>query len=125
MLLEEFYNYDSSGDQLIAESMYLHTLGCWLINNDFTIYESLVKHYEEIEQYEVCEGITRALDKIEDIMDKHFSEAEKFSETDKEVTYTHQEHMRVSALIYEDILKEIYEKQINKRKEDNRKGSRS
>jgi len=118
MLLEEFYNYDASSDRQISEYVYLHTLNCWLINSDFTIYEALLEYYETEEHYEVCEGINRALSKIEDIMTERFAEADSIEETEEEVVYTHQEHMRVSALIYKDIIKEIYEKQIDKRKED-------
>lgn len=119
MFLEEFYNYDATNDKLVTEYVYVHTLSCWIVNSDFNIYESLLEHYEAEEQYAVCEGINRALLKIDDIMAKRFEEADKISETETEVTYTHQEHMRVSSLIFEDILKEIYEKQINKHKEDN------
>lgn len=118
MLLEEFYNYNHKGDSMLADSMYLHTLGCWLFNSNFEVYESLIKYYEDREEYAVCEGINRALNKIEDIMHEHFENAEKISETETEVTYTHEEHMRVSSLIFEDILKEIYEKQINKYKKN-------
>lgn len=118
MFLEEFYSYDASGDKLIAENMYMHTLACWLFNNDFQVYENLLEYYEEKEEYAVCEGIHRALAKIDDIMHNRFNSANKVSETEESVTYTHEEHLRVSTLIFEDILKEIYEKQINKFKED-------
>jgi hypothetical protein len=119
MFLEEFYNYNGNRDQVVSDSMYLHTLACWLINNNFEVYESLIEHYEKIEEYAVCDGISKALNKISDIMHDRFEDAEKVSETDEEVVYTHQEHMRVSSLIFEDILKEIYEKQISKYKENN------
>ena len=45
-------------------------------------------------------------------MDKHFKEAEVLEEDEEQVLYTHDEHQRVSRLIFEDILKEIYERQI-------------
>ena len=118
MLLEEFYNYDADEKKFIANYTYLHTLSCWIINNDFAIYQSLLDFYEQNEQYEVCEGIDRALRKIDEIMQHRFADAEKLDETDKEVVYSHEEHMRVSSLIFEDILKEIYEKQIDKYKEN-------
>jgi regulator of sigma D len=119
MLLEEFYNYDASDDKLIAEYVYVHTLSCWIVNGDFDIYESLIDHYEKEEQYAVCEGIHKALSKIDDIMAVRFDEADKIQETEDKVVYSMQEHNRVSALIFEDILKEIYEKQINKYKTNN------
>lgn len=119
MLLEEFYKYDASNDKLIAEYVYVHTLSCWIINSDFNIYESLMEYYEGQEQYAVCEGIHKALSKIDDIMASRFEEADKVKETEDEVIYSMQEHTRVSALIFEDILREIYEKQIDKLKKDN------
>jgi len=119
MLLEEFYKYDASDDKLIAEYVYLHTLSCWIINSDFGIYESLIEYYEEQEQYAVCEGIHKALSKVDDIMAERFEQADKIKETESEVVYSMQEHSRVSALIFEDILKEIYEKQIGKHKKNN------
>lgn len=119
MLLEEFYNYDADEKKFIGDYTYMHTLSCWLINNDFSIYESLLQFYEEKEQYEVCEGIDRALRKIDEIMKHRFADADKLDETENEVVYSHEEHMRVSALIFEDILKEIYERKIEHTKKDN------
>lgn len=119
MLLEEFYKYDASDDKFISEYVYLHTLSCWIINNDFNVYESLIEHYEEQEQYAVCEGIHRALSRIDEIMATRFEQADKIDETEIEALYSLQEHNRVSALIFEDIIKEIYEKQIDKRKKNN------
>lgn len=119
MLLEEFYNYDGNRDKLSAEDVYLTTLQHWLIYNDFDIYESLLITFEQKENYVACEGIHRALRRIEQIMDQRFEEAEKIQETEEEVVYTHEEHKRISRLIFEDILKEIYEKQISKYQKDN------
>ena len=81
MFLEEFYNYNAKGDKLIADNMYLHTLTCWLFNNDFQVYENLLDYYEEKEEYAVCEGIHRALAKIDDIMHNRFNDADKIAET--------------------------------------------
>lgn len=119
MLLEEFYNYDGKEDKLIAQDAYLSTLQCWFLYNEFDIYESLLITFEEKEQYAVCEGINRALTRIESIMNDRFEEAEKLKETEFEVVYSHEEHRRISRLIFEDILKEIYEKQVSKYKESN------
>lgn len=118
MLLEEFYNYDGKKDTLKVEDVYLTTLQHWLIYNDFDIYESLLITFEEKENYIVCEGIHRALERIQDIMDTRFEQADKVKETETEVVYTHEEHQRISRLIFEDILKEIYEKQVSKRQKD-------
>jgi hypothetical protein len=119
MLLEEFYNYDGNRDKLSAEDVYLTTLQHWLIYNDFDIYESLLITFEQKENYIVCAGIRRALQRIEDTMDRRFEQAEKIRETEEEVVYTHEEHQRISRLIFEDILGEIYEKQISKYQKDN------
>lgn len=119
MLLEEFYNYDGREDKLIAQDAYLSTLQCWFLYNEFDIYESLLITFEEKEQYAVCEGINKALSRIEEIMNDRFEEAEKLKETEFEVVYTHEEHKRISRLIFEDILKEVYEKQVSRYKKNN------
>lgn len=119
MLLEEFYDYDGKRDGLLIEDVYLATLQNWLVHNDFDIYESLLITFEQKEDYIICEGINRALSKIEDITNNRFMQAEKVGETEEEVLYTHEEHLRVSRLIFEDVLKEIYEKQVSKYKKNN------
>lgn len=118
MLLEEFYKYNGQDDSVLTEAVYLGTLHSWLIYNDFVIYENIIKYFEEKEEYMVCEGIHRALSKIDDVMAERFKDAEKIRETDDEVVYSHEEHQRVSRLVFEDIIKEIYEKQVSKRKEN-------
>lgn len=119
MLLEEFYNYKGKEDGLIVDEAYITTLKFWIMYNDFDIYESLIKTFEDREQYMICEGITRALAKVDDLMNNRFEEAEKLEETEEEAIYTHEEHVRVSRLIFEDILKEIYEKQASKYQKNN------
>lgn len=112
MLLEEFYSQDPKNHVRVAESAYLVTLQYWMVYNQLDIYERMLQYYEEREEYAFCEGISRAIEKIEDTMDKHFKEAEVLEEDEEQVLYTHDEHQRVSRLIFEDILKEIYERQI-------------
>jgi hypothetical protein len=119
MFIEEFYKYDGKDVTDVADIVYLTTLQSWLIYNELSIYESLLVTFEEMEQYAICEGIHRALSKVEDIMDERFSEANKLAESDSGYTVTHEEHNRVSRLVFEDILKEIYEKQIGKYKKNN------
>lgn len=119
MLLEEFYNYDGKQDELILDEVYLETLRSWFVYSDFDIYESLLKTFEDREEYLICEGINRALAKVEELMNNRFEEADKLDEDEEKVVYTHQEHVRISRLIFEDILKEIYEKQVNKYKKNN------
>lgn len=112
MLLEEFYSQDPKNHVRVAESAYLVTLQYWMVYNQLDIYERMLQYYEEKEEYAFCEGISRAIEKIEDTMDKRFQEAEALEEDEDQILYTHDEHQRVSRLIFEDILKEIYERQI-------------
>lgn len=119
MLLEEFYNYNGNKDRHIAQQFYIHTLICWMFNADLQFYESLLAEYERKEEYAVCEGINRAIQKIDDIMHDEFAEAEKLDETDNEILFTHEQHMAVNIRIVEEIIRETYEKQIDKHKENN------
>jgi hypothetical protein len=52
-------------------------------------------------------------------MANRFEQADKIEETEDRAVHSMQEHTRISGLIFEDIIKEIYEKQINKYKENN------
>lgn len=114
MLLEEFYKYNGQDDSFLTEAVYLGTLHSWLIYNDFVIYENIIKYFEEKEEYMVCEGIHRALSKIDDVMAERFKDAEKLQESEDEILYSNEEHKKVSRLVFEDIIKEIYEKQASK-----------
>jgi len=125
MLLEEFYSQDPKNHVKVAEAAYLVTLQYWMVYNQLEIYESMLRHYEEKEEYAICEGITRAIEKIEDTMDKRFQEAEALEEDEDQILYTHDEHQRVSRLIFEDILKEIYERQVKTTEDTNRDSSRT
>ena len=124
MLLEEFYSQDPKNHVRVAESAYLVTLQYWMVYNQLDIYERMLQYYEEQEEYAFCEGISRAIEKIESTMDKHFQEAEALEEDEDQILYTHDEHQRVSRLIFEDILKEIYERQIKTTEETDRGSSR-
>lgn len=119
MLLEEFYKYNGQDDSVLTEAVYLGTLHSWLIYNDFVIYENIMKYFEEKEEYMICDGIHRALSKIDDVMAERFKDAEKIKETEGEVVYSHEEHQRVSRLVFEDIIKEIYERKAEHAKKDN------
>jgi len=125
MLLEEFYSQDPKNHVRVAESAYLVTLQYWMVYNQLDIYERMLQYYEEKEEYAFCEGIARAIEKIEDTMDKRFQEAEALEEDEDQILYTHDEHQRVSRLIFEDILKEIYERQVKTTEDTNRSSSRT
>lgn len=126
MLLEEFFNQDSTGDQLI-KYVYVSTLSNFVINPNFQIFDNILEKYEKEENYLICEGINRALNKIDEIYNDRFSNAikELDDEEDQEEfsidDYVDHEdrNIRISRLIFEDIIKEIYEAQIRRYKESN------
>lgn len=126
MLLEEFFNQDSTGDQLV-KYVYVSTLSNFVINPNFQIFDNILEKYEKEENYLICEGINRALNKIDEIYNDRFSNAikELDDEEDQEEfsidDYVDHEdrNIRISRLIFEDIIKEIYEAQIRRYKESN------
>lgn len=125
MLLEELYSQDPKNHVKVAEAAYLVTLQYWMVYNQLDIYERMLNYYEEKEEYAICEGITRAIEKIESTMDYHFQQAESLEEDEDQILYTHEEHQRVSRLIFEDILKEIYERQIKTTEEGDREADKT
>lgn len=130
MLLEEFFKQDSTGDQLI-KYVYVSTLSNFIINPNFQIFDNILEKYEKEENYLICEGINRALNKIDEIYNDRFSNAIKEIDEEDEEDYDHEEfsiddyvdhenrNIRISRLIFEDIIKEIYEAQIRRYKESN------
>lgn len=115
MLLEELYNDGKkSGD--IQMHFYIATLSAYLIYNDLEIFDRLLQEFEDREEYLICSGIKAAIEKIEDVHDSRFQNAavEIGMEEDDEgmLTFSFEKHKEISKLIFEDILKEIYEKQI-------------
>jgi len=124
MLLEEFFSQSSTNDQLI-KYVYVSTLSNFIVNPNFQIFDNILEEYEKKENYIVCEGINRALNKIDEIYNDRFSEAigeEDDDEEEKEFSIddyvNHEEkNIRVTTLIFEDIIKEIYEAQIKRYKE--------
>mgnify|MGYP000063297941 FL=1 len=119
MLSEELYNYDAEAWHGVSNATYLATLNAWLIYNDFSLYEDALMILEEQGQYEACHGIKMAIGFIEDVMAHRFGEAEKVTEREDEIVLTHDEHSRVSDLIFKDIMTEIYEKHVNQYKKNN------
>jgi len=118
MSLEEFYNQEYRSQ---VSAAYVSTLQFYINYNDLTIYDALVAYYESTEEYAICEGISRAIDFIDLTMDNRFSEAIEEGEEEDGKIYTAEEYKRVSRLVFEDIIKEIYERQIKNCKENNRK----
>lgn len=125
MLLEEFFNHDPGDDANVVGYVYIATLSAWLIHNEFEVFDAVLAHFEEKEDYLTCEGIRRAIDKIDEIYNDRFSEATIIAQDEDTVEYSYEEHKRVSRLIFQDILKEIYEKQVDKHQKNSRKGNGS
>lgn len=119
MYIEEFYNYDNSSNEAVVRIIYETTLTSWLIFNEEEVYLSMIETFEEQENYLACEGVKRAIEKINEVMDIRYAEATKIAETEDEALLTADEHRRVSRLIYEDILKEIYENRVRAIKGNN------
>ena len=124
MLLEEFFNQDTTGDQLV-KYVYVSTLTNFIVNPNFQIFDNLLEEYEKKENYLICEGINRALNKIDEIYNDRFSDAvREQDEEDEEHEFSIEDYVdhedrniRISRLIFEDIIKEIYEAQIRRYKE--------
>lgn len=112
MLFEELYKYDASDDSETGQHFYIATLMYWLLNNELEIFDDVLSYFQDKEQYIVCFGIKKAIDKIEETIEKRFDEAAVQSETDGEKIYDAEEYKRVSREIFKDILFEIYECQI-------------
>jgi len=121
MLLEELYN-DGKESGNIQLHFYTATLSAYLIYNNLEIFDKLLQDFEEKEEYLVCSGIKAAIEKIEDIHDSRFNNAafEVGIQEDEEglLTFSFDKHKEISKLIFEDILKEIYERQIERSSKD-------
>lgn len=121
MLLEELYN-DGKESGNIQLHFYTATLSAYLIYNDLEIFDKLLQDFEEKEEYLICSGIKSAIEKIEDIHDSRFNNAalEVGIQEDEEglLTFSFDKHKEISKLIFEDILKEIYERQIERSSKD-------
>ena len=125
MLLEEFFNQSSTNDQLI-KYVYVSTLSNFIVNPNFQTFDNILEEYEKKENYIVCEGINRALNKIDEIYNDRFSDAirDEDDDEDEEKEFSIEDYVtledrniRISRLIFEDIIKEIYEAQIKRYKE--------
>lgn len=120
-MLEELYN-DGKESGNIQLHFYTATLSAYLIYNDLEIFDRLLQDFEEKEEYLICSGIKAAIEKIEDVHDSRFQDAAVEigvnEDEDGMLTFSFEKHKEISKLIFEDILKEIYEKQIEQSKGD-------
>jgi len=111
MFTEEFYKQDLEGKDVV-DFFYISTLQLWLTHNDLSIYEELLTHFEQTENYLICDGIHKAITFIDKCVADRFENATKLVETELEQSLSFEEHKRVSNLIFKDVVTEIYEKQI-------------
>jgi len=125
MLYEELFKYDGKNEKEIGEHFYIATLMYWLLNNELDIFDQILIHFQDKEQYLVCHGINRAIEKIEDTIEYRFDEAASEVDSEEEKVYSVEEYKRVSKEIFKDILLEIYECQIKNNQEIDREGNRS
>jgi len=102
----------------MSSQFYISTLQNWLIYNNYSVYEDVLKYFESLELYPVCDGIKKALVFIEFVLDKRFTEAQVTFEEGLDVILGELEenefekHREISRRVYKDILTEIYGEQI-------------
>lgn len=101
------------------DSFYVTTLLIWMLYNKFDIFDEVIQHFEEKEEYMVCAGIHLALQKVEDLMHDRFEQATALDEDEDFRTYSYQEYEDVSKKVLKDVIIEMYEKQVDKFKEGN------
>ena len=117
-MLGEFYKMKRVTNRQVASHFYVSTLQNWLVYNNYTVYEDVLKHFESLELYPVCDGIKKALVFIEFVLDKRFEECQVDSEEGLNFVLGQLEenefekHREISRLVYKDILTEIYAEQI-------------
>ena len=119
MFFEGFYRAEDLNGPEIIEHFYVLTLSSWIMYNEASIYEELLDYFESQQEFYICEGINRALNRIDDTMQKHFLEASALDEDDEGKTFDLQEYKNVSRRVFIDIMKEIYERQIESNSTDN------
>jgi len=111
MLLEEYYSYGDKEDHY-----YYATLAAFLTHPDLPTFDNLLIRFEEKEEYIICSGIKKAIDKIEDIHDYRFKEAadevDAIEDPEGFYTFTAERHRETSNIIFQDIIQEIYEGNI-------------
>lgn len=111
MLLEEYYSYGNKENYY-----YQATLAAFLTHPELETFDSILQRFEEKEEYIICAGIKKAIMKIEDIHDKRFTEAAESASIpmgeDGFYNFTADKHIEASKLIFQDIIQEIYESNI-------------
>lgn len=112
MFFEGFFDETELEPQDIINHYYVLTLSAWIMYNEHEIYESMLDYFEKKENYYVCEGINRALARIDDVTTQRFSEATPLEEDDEKRMFNVEEYKQVSRRVFLDIMTEIYERQF-------------
>lgn len=112
MSTEESFNV-SNEDRNKIERYYFTTLLAYMLWTKFDMFDDVLEYFEQKEEYLVCSGIQVAISKIEDIMDKRFSDATPVEEDEDMRTYSMEEYEEVSRKVFKDIIIEMYERQID------------
>ena len=112
MSTEESFNV-SNEDRNKIERYYFTTLLAYMLWNKFDMFDDVLEYFEHKEEYLVCSGIQVAISKIEDIMDKRFSDATPVEEDEDMRTFSIEEYEEVSRKVFKDIIIEMYERQID------------
>jgi hypothetical protein len=92
---------------------YTTTLMLWLVYNDLTIFDQLLKEFENAEEYLICDGLHRAINFIEVTHEERFAEAaEVHGDVDFNNPKNRDLHIEISRSIFQDVTREIYKEQI-------------
>jgi len=113
MFFEGFFDETQLEPQDIINHYYVLTLSAWITYNESEIYETMLNYFEEKENYYVCEGINRALARIDEVTTHRFSEATALEGGEEKTILDVEEYKQVSRRVFLDIMTEIYERQFS------------
>ena len=95
---------DNKDDRVMAS--YTLTLFSWMLNTDTTPLVDILEHYEEKEDYEICEGINLAIEMISAKLEKAIASAPNSLLT-----------VEISNQIFKELLIEVYEGYLERDKD--------
>lgn len=127
MLLGGYYKITNTGEERTVDLIYVTTLLAYLNHPDTAVFVGLLDRLEDEEKYMMCAGVHKALHTIEDFYEKRFVEAAEGNDLDLtepmdiEINISQEDHQAVVNKVFEDILIEVYEKQIDGYQKSSRK----
>lgn len=119
MLLGEYYKITNTGEERTVDLIYVTTLLAYLNHPNTGVFVGLLERLENEEKYMMCAGVHKAISKIEDFYDNRFVEVASgngmdFTEPEEiEINISQDDYQEVLDKVFEDILIEVYEKQID------------